>query len=134
MDSGAGEHPLVTSNRRTRRPRRRRGTRVAAVAILTALAAGSTAFALAASMDGPDRSAATVHDAGPPPTRDDMIRQWHTLLSQHGQKPPDTESMSTAQIREGWEKALTRYAEPLDMAVSICDSSLRHQLFDPDCW
>jgi hypothetical protein len=76
-----------------------------------------------------------VHEAGPPPTRAEMIRDWRTLLTQHGQRLPDTSSMTTEEIRQGWDTARTRYAEPDDaMSVSVCEISLTHQLFDPDCW
>lgn len=132
MNKDTGEHPLDSTDRRARRPLRGRGARIAVVVAVAAVTAGGTASALAARADEP---AVTVREAGPPPTRDAMIRQWRTLLSQHGRKLPDTSSMDTAQIREGWELARMRYAEPDDaMGVSVCDTSMTHQLLDPACW
>jgi hypothetical protein len=122
MKKDAGKRPL--------------GTRATVLALTSAaLIAGGIACAFAALADDAPRAGVTVHEAGPPPTRAEMIRDWRTLLTQHGQRLPDTSSMTTEEIRQSWDTARTRYAEPDDaMSVSVCEISLAHQLFDPDCW
>ena len=132
MSGDTGARPLDGADAgRGHRPRLRRCIRILLLTGTALLAAGSTAFALGSPGDGPS---VTAHDAGPPQSRDDMVRQWRTLLSRHGRQLPDTSAMTAAEIREAWTDDRTRYAEPDDgMARNVCESGPR-RLFDPGCW
>jgi len=62
-----------------------------------------------------------------------MAAGLRELLTEHGQQVPDTSELSTAEIKERWQRARVRYAEPMDMPVVYVYEGVR-ALFDPDCW
>lgn len=101
-----------------------------AAATLTVVACGA-GWAVSgqgeAAGDGVSVSTAT------PATRDEMIRQLRSLLSEHGQQVPETSGLSTEEIEARWQRARIEYSEPAEMpVVPACDGF--KAVFDTDCW
>ncbi|MDN0194540.1 hypothetical protein [Streptomyces sp. S.PNR 29] len=109
----------------------RAGRRWPFVVAAVSLAACGAGWAISAQADA-DRPGVAVQTETPA-TRDEMISDLRALLTEHGQRPPDTSDLATEDIRDRLEQARIRYAEPAEMpVVPACDGI--KSVFDPDCW